>query len=56
MIDDACEAVGGVRIGKGNTGTRRKPVPVPLCDLQIPHDLTWDLTRVAAVGSRWPTA
>jgi hypothetical protein len=30
MIDgDECGAVDGVRIGRGNRSTRRKPVPVP---------------------------
>jgi hypothetical protein len=28
--DDECEVVGGIRIGRGNRSTRRKPVPVPL--------------------------
>jgi hypothetical protein len=50
--DDDCGAVGGMRIGRGNRSTRRKPAPVPLCPLQIPHDLTWARTRAAAVGSR----
>jgi hypothetical protein len=31
--------IGGMMIGKGNQSTRRKPVPVPLCPPQIPHDL-----------------
>jgi hypothetical protein len=44
--------VGGMRIGRGNRSTRRKPAPVPLCPPQIPHDLTWDRTRAAAVGCR----
>jgi hypothetical protein len=30
--------------------------PVPLCPPQIPHDLTWDWTLAAAVGSRRLTA
>jgi hypothetical protein len=34
-----CGAFGGMRIGKGNRSTRRKPAPVPLCSPQIPHDL-----------------
>jgi hypothetical protein len=38
-------------IGRGNRSTRRKPAPVPLCPPQIPHDLNWDRTRAAAVGS-----
>jgi hypothetical protein len=51
MIDgDQCGAVAG------NRSTRRKPVPMLLCPLQIPHDLTWDRTRAAAVGSGRLTA
>jgi hypothetical protein len=49
-------AVGGIRIGRGNRSTRIKPAPVPLCPLHIPHDLTWDRTRAAAVGSQRLTA
>jgi hypothetical protein len=51
-IDDECGAVGGMRIGRGNRSTRRKPAPVPLCPPQIPHDLTWVRTRAAAVRSQ----
>jgi hypothetical protein len=29
---------------------------VPLCPPQIPHDLTWDRTRAAAMGSQRLTA
>jgi hypothetical protein len=54
--DDECGAVGGMRIGRGNRSTRRKPAPVPLCPPQIPHDLTWARTRGSGVESRWPTA
>jgi hypothetical protein len=54
--DDECGVVGGMRIGRGNRSTRRKPAPVPLCPPQIPHDLTLDRTRAAAVGSRQLTA
>jgi hypothetical protein len=40
MIDnDDYGAVGGMRDGRGNRSTRRKPAPVPLCPPQIPHDL-----------------
>jgi hypothetical protein len=45
-----------MRIGRGNRSTRRKPAPVPLYPPQIPHDLTWDRTRAAAVGSQRLTA
>jgi hypothetical protein len=37
--DDEYRAVGGMRIGRGNRSTRRKPSLVPLCAPQIPHDL-----------------
>jgi hypothetical protein len=37
--DDECGAVRGMRIGRGNRSTRKKPAPVPLCPPQIPHDL-----------------
>jgi hypothetical protein len=57
MIDDDDNgAVGGMRIGRGNRSTRRKPAPVPLCPPQIPRDLTWDRTRAAAVGNQRLTA
>jgi hypothetical protein len=50
--DDDCGAVGGMRIGRGNLSTRRKPASASVCPPQIPHDRTWDLTQAAAVGSR----
>jgi hypothetical protein len=56
MIDDDYGAIGGMRIGRGNRSTRRKPAPVPLCPPQIPHDLTWDRTWAAAMGSQRLTA
>jgi hypothetical protein len=40
MIDDGdCREIGGMKIGRGNRSTRRKPTPAPLCPRQIPHDL-----------------
>jgi hypothetical protein len=33
-----CKEIGGMKIGRGNRSTRRKPAPAPLCLLQIPHD------------------
>jgi hypothetical protein len=33
---------GGIKIGKGNRSTRRKPAPTPLCTPQIPLDQTRD--------------
>jgi hypothetical protein len=50
--DDDCEAIGGMKIGRGNWNTRRKPTPVPFCTPQTPHDVTRAWTRAAAVGSR----
>jgi hypothetical protein len=54
--DDDCGAIGGMKIDRGNRSTRRKPVPVPLCLPQIPHDLTLARILGAAVGSRRLTA
>jgi hypothetical protein len=55
-IDDGdCEEIGGMKIGRGNRSTRRKPAPAPLCAPQIPHGLTSDQTQIAAVESRWLT-
>jgi hypothetical protein len=56
MIHDECGAIDGMRIGRGDRSTQRKPAPVPLCPPQIPHDLTWARTRVAAVGNQRLTA
>jgi hypothetical protein len=37
MIDEGdCGAIGGMKIGRGNRSTRRKPAPAPLCPPQIP--------------------
>jgi hypothetical protein len=38
--DDDCGAISGMKIGRGNRRTRRKPAPAPLCPPQIPHDQT----------------
>jgi hypothetical protein len=41
MIDeDDCGEIGGMKIGRGNRSTRRKPAPAPLYPPQIPHDQT----------------
>jgi hypothetical protein len=50
--DDDCGVIGGIRIGRGNRSTLRKPVPAPLCPTKIPHDLS----QAAAMGSRRLTA
>jgi hypothetical protein len=39
MDDDECGAVGGMVV-RGNSSTRRKPAPGPLCPPQIPLNLT----------------
>jgi hypothetical protein len=48
---DECVAVDEMRIGKGNRSARRKPAPVLLCPPQTQHDLIWDQTQDAAIGS-----
>jgi hypothetical protein len=41
MIDeDDGGAIGGMKIGRGNRSTRRKPVLAPLCPPQIPYEQT----------------
>jgi hypothetical protein len=49
MDDDECVAVDGM---SGRRSTWRKYVSLPLRLPHIPHNLTWVLTRAAAVGSR----
>jgi hypothetical protein len=57
MISEGdCGAIGGMKIGRGNQSTRRKPAPAPLRPPQIPLDKTRDRTRAAVVGSQWLTA
>jgi hypothetical protein len=52
MIDEGdCGAIGGMKIGRGNRSTRRKPAPAPLCLPQIPHDQIQARTQAAAVGT-----
>jgi hypothetical protein len=46
----------GMKIGRGNRSTRRKPAPALLCPPQIPLDQTWVCTRASAVGSQRLTA
>jgi hypothetical protein len=57
MIDDGdCGEIGGMKIGRGNQSTQRKPAPVPLCPPQIPHDQTRAQTRAATVRCQQLTA
>jgi hypothetical protein len=49
---DKYGAVSGVRTGRENSRTRKKPIPVPLSEPRMPHELTWDRTQAAGVGSR----
>jgi hypothetical protein len=57
MIDEGdYGAIGGMKIGRGNWSTRRKPAPAPLCPPQTSHDQTRARTRAAAVESQRLTA
>jgi hypothetical protein len=57
LIDEGdCGAIGGMKIGRGNRSTRRKPYRGPLCPPQIPHDQTQARTQATAVGSQRLTA
>jgi hypothetical protein len=44
------EEFGGMKIGRGNRSTRRKPDPTPLYRPQIPLDQTRARTRAATMG------
>jgi hypothetical protein len=54
--DGDCREIGGIKIGRGNRSSRRKPAPAPLSTPQIPHAYTRFWTRAAAVGSQRLTA
>jgi hypothetical protein len=45
MMINEHEALEGMRTGRGNRSTRRKPVPMPSYPPYNPNDMTWDLTR-----------
>jgi hypothetical protein len=51
-----CGAIGGMKIGKGNRSTRRKPALAPLCPPEIRHDQIRARNRAAAVGRERLTA
>jgi hypothetical protein len=40
-MSNECGAVGGIRIGRGNRNTGRKPAALPICPPQIVNDVTW---------------
>jgi hypothetical protein len=42
MIDDECEAVGGMRVYRENQSTQRNPAKMTLSPPQIPHELGWN--------------
>jgi hypothetical protein len=50
MDDGGCGAIGGMKIGRGNRITWRKPVPVPLCHHK--SHMTRARTRAFAVVSQ----
>jgi hypothetical protein len=57
MIDeDDCGATGGMKIGRGNRSTRRKPAPAPLVHHKSHMTRTGLETPAAAVGSQRLTA
>jgi hypothetical protein len=58
MIDDGdCGSIGGMKIGRGNWSTRRKPAPATLCPPQMPNAHTRARSQAAdAVVSQRLTA
>jgi hypothetical protein len=56
FLETDCEAIGGIRIGRGNRSARTNPVPAPLCPPEMSHEQTPVRTAAAAVGSQGLTA
>jgi hypothetical protein len=56
IVYEECGGVSGMRIGRGNRSSWRKPAPVPLCSSQIPQDRTLTGTSSAAVENLRLTA
>jgi hypothetical protein len=54
--DDDCGSTGGIKIGRGNRITWRKPAQAPLCPPEIPDEQTRARTLAAAIGSLRITA
>jgi hypothetical protein len=54
--DYDCGATGRMNDLEGNRSTWRKPAPVPLWPLHIPHNLPRSQTSAAVVGNWWLTA
>jgi hypothetical protein len=50
------EEPGGMKIGRGNRSTRRKPAPAPLYSPQIPLEESRARTRASVIGSHRLTA
>jgi hypothetical protein len=58
LVPGDCEhrKFGGIKIGRGNRNTRRKPALEPLCPPLIPLDQPRARTRASAVGGQRLTA
>jgi hypothetical protein len=52
MINE-CGALGGMRTGRENWSTRRKPTAMPICPSQTAQDLTLDGNGATGEGSRF---
>jgi hypothetical protein len=50
LVDYDDGEFGGMKIGKGDRRTRRKPAPATLCPPQIPHD---QIKGLEPGPSRW---
>jgi hypothetical protein len=54
MIGDGdCGEIGGIKIGRGNRSTRKKPAPAPLCPPQIPQTRRGSL-NLSAITQMFP--
>jgi hypothetical protein len=39
--------ISGMKTGRGNRSTRRKPAPLPLCSLQFPFEITANISVIS---------
>jgi hypothetical protein len=54
MTDEGdCGAIGGMKIGRGNRSTRRKPAPAPLCPQQYAKHINEDRTLKVSQTLIW---
>jgi hypothetical protein len=55
MIDEGdCKAIGGMKIGRENRSTRRKPAPAPLLMLSLKVEEKWLKSKLTTFSGEQP--